>query len=178
MKFWKLYREEKVSKEELRYRRLKDAFDGVHYDISDELIDRLADDYIENLANFNHLFEGTIELLEYLKDTYNLHIITNGFEEIQSKKMKNSKILHYFDQIITSESVGVKKPDPKVFNFALNIAKAAKENSMMIGDSLEADIQGALNVGMHAIHCVFDEMSATDTQITSVTSLLELKKYL
>jgi putative hydrolase of the HAD superfamily len=178
LKYWKLYRNEKVSKEELRYARLKKSFDAVNYVISDTLIDKLAIDYIESLADFNHLFEGTFELLDYLKEKYTLHIITNGFEEIQSKKMINSKIHHYFDQVITSESVGLKKPNARVFNFALESANAKKENSIMIGDSLEADIQGALSVGLQAIHCVFDTASPTDKDIVSVKYLLEIKQYL
>jgi putative hydrolase of the HAD superfamily len=178
LKYWKLYRNEKVSKEELRYARLKKSFDAVNYLISDTLIDKLAIDYIESLADFNHLFEGTFELLDYLKEKYTLHIITNGFDEIQSKKMINSKIHHYFDQVITSESVGLKKPNARVFNFALESANAKKENSIMIGDSLEADIQGALNVGLKAIHCVFDNASPTDKDIVSVKYLLEIKKHL
>ena len=172
------YKPGKVSKEELRYGRLKNSFDAVNYEISDQLIDKLAIDFIENLANFNHLFEGTFELLDYLKDKYTLHIITNGFEEIQSKKMINSKIHHYFDQIITSESVGVKKPNPRVFEFALEVANAKKENSIMIGDSLEADINGALSAGLHAIHCVFDNPKSTDEDFITVNSLLEIKEYL
>jgi putative hydrolase of the HAD superfamily len=178
LKYWKLYRNEKVSKEELRYARLKNSFDAVNFEISDELIDKLAIEYIDNLAEFNHLFDGTFELLDYLKDKYTLHIITNGFEEIQSKKMVNSKINHYFDQIITSESVGVKKPNSKVFEYALESANAKKENSIMIGDSLEADIYGAINVGLKAIHCVFDTISETDKEIVSVNHLSEIKQYL
>ena len=178
LKYWKLYRNEKVSKEELRYARLKKSFDAVNYTISDDLIEQLATAYIDNLSEFNHLFEGAFELLDYLKEKYTLHIITNGFEEVQNKKIVNSKLYHYFDQIITSESVGVKKPNPKVFNFALESAKATKENSMMIGDSLEADIQGALNFGLKAIHCVFDDATPTENGIVSVTTLLEIKQYL
>jgi putative hydrolase of the HAD superfamily len=178
LKYWKLYRNEKVSKEELRYARLKKSFDAVNYVISDTLIDKLAIEYIDSLADFNHLFEGTFELLDYLKEKYTLHIITNGFEEIQSKKMLNSKINQYFDQVITSESVGVKKPNSLVFKYALESANAKKENSIMIGDSLEADIHGALNVGLKAIHCVFDTASATDEAIVSVNHLLEIKQYL
>ena len=178
LKYWKLYRNEKVSKEELRYARLKKSFDAVNYTISDDLIDQLATAYIDNLSEFNHLFEGAFELLDYLKEKYTLHIITNGFEEVQNKKMVNSKLYHYFDQIITSESVGVKKPNPKVFNFALESANARKDNSIMIGDSLEADIQGALDVGLDAIHCVFDDVTATGKNIVSVKKLLEIKQYL
>ena len=144
LQYWKLYREEKVTKSELRYQRLKKTFDAVNYSISDILIDEIADQYIEFLPHFNYLFDGTFEILDYLKEKYSLHIITNGFEEIQTKKMESSKILHYFNAIITSESVGVKKPNPKVFYHALKVAGAKQENSIMIGDSIEADVLGAL----------------------------------
>ncbi|WP_299012226.1 YjjG family noncanonical pyrimidine nucleotidase [uncultured Polaribacter sp.] len=178
LKYWRLYRDEKITKEVLRYERLKSAFDAVNYTIEDNLINKIADAYIDNLSNFNHLFEGTIEILEYLKPKYTLHIITNGFAEIQSKKMKNSKIDHYFKAVITSESVGVKKPNPKVFNYALEVANAKTNNAIMIGDSLEADIKGAMNIGLKAIHCVFDNFTPTDKNITSINSLLQLKQYL
>ena len=79
-RYWKLYREEKVTKERLRYRRLKDVFDTLKFSISDDLINLIAIKYIDFLPEFNHLFDGTFELLDYLKDKYTLHIITNGFE--------------------------------------------------------------------------------------------------
>jgi len=176
--YWKLYREEKVTKESLRYARLKDVFDILKYSISDDLINLIAVKYIDFLPEFNHLFDGTFELLDYLKEKYQLHIITNGFEEIQQKKMISANIHHYFKEVITSESVGVKKPNPKVFLHALEVAKAKKEESIMIGDNLEADIQGALNVGLQAIHCNFDQQTVMDKKIVSVTSLLEIKQYL
>ena len=179
LKYWKLYRNEKVSKEALRYERLKKSFDAINYNVSDALIDTLATAYIDNLSNFNHLFEGTLELLDYLKEKkYSLHIITNGFEEVQNKKMINSKLYPYFEQIITSESVGVKKPDSRVFEHALKVSNAKRENSIMIGDSLEADIHGAINVGLSAIHCVFDATTPIDKNVNVVTSLLEIKRYL
>ena len=178
LKFWRLYREEKISKEYLRYQRLKEAFDVVNYDASDDLINVLAIKYIEIMPNFNHLFEGTFDILDYLKEKYQLHIITNGFEEVQSRKMKSSNIDHYFNQVITSESVGVKKPNPRVFEYALNIANASKENSIMIGDSIEADIEGALNFGLKAIHCDFENTGDINTLFDTVNSLSDLKKYL
>lgn len=178
LQYWKLYREEKVTKSELRYQRLKKTFEAVNYSISDILIDEIADQYIEFLPHFNYLFDGTFEILDYLKEKYSLHIITNGFEEIQTKKMESSKILHYFNAIITSESVGVKKPNPKVFYHALKVAGAKQENSIMIGDSIEADVLGALNIGVDAIHCNFDNKKNIDYNFKSITSLLELKQYL
>jgi putative hydrolase of the HAD superfamily len=178
LEYWKLYREEKISKDELRYGRLKNTFDAVNYAITDDLIDIIAVEYIDFLPDFNHLFEYTFEILEYLKDKYQLHIITNGFEEIQIKKMESSNILHYFNSVITSESVGVKKPNPKVFYHALEVANAKKENSIMIGDNIEADVLGAINIGMQAIHCNFEQEKVVDLNIISIASLLELKQYL
>ncbi len=177
-KYWKLYREEKVSKSDLRYYRLKEAFDMLKHSITDESIDMIAIKYIEYLPNFNHIFTGTIELLEYLKEKYQLHIITNGFEEIQTLKLQKSGLFDYFDQIITSESVGVKKPNPKIFHHALKVSNARKENSIMIGDNLEADIRGAMNVGLQTIHCNFENELFDTKNIVSVASLLEIKQYL
>ena len=176
--FWRMYREEKISKEDLRYQRLKTVFDKIDFSISDDYINKIAVDYINYLPNFNHLFDDTFEVLDYLKNKYTLHIITNGFEEIQTKKMESSNILQYFDKVITSESVGVKKPNPKVFTYALELANANNKNSIMIGDSIEADIDGALNVGMKAIHCNFENETIQTTNFVSITSLKEIKQYL
>lgn len=178
LRYWKLYREEKVDKNTLRYGRLKEAFDAINVFVEDEQINQLAIDYIDNLPLFNHLFDGTEELLNYLKDKYELHIITNGFEEIQSLKMKQSGIHHYFKEIITSESVGVKKPNPLVFNHALERANALPANSVMIGDNLEADIMGALDCNFSVIHCNFMNTENVPKNIRSVNYLLEIKQYL
>lgn len=178
LEYWRLYREEKISKSALRYERLKKTFDAVNYEISDDLIDIIAIEYIDFLPHFVHLFNGTFEILDYLKDKYKLHIITNGFEEIQTKKMESSKIAHYFQEIITSDSVGVKKPNPKVFQHALKVANASLENSIMIGDSIEADIFGAINIGMKALHCNFDNSQIANNEFVSISSLLEIKQYL
>ena len=177
-KYWKLYREEKLSKAALRYARLKETFHALKYEISDEKINSLAKEYILQLPNFNHLFDGTLELLDYLKEKYTLHIITNGFEEVQTLKMKKSKIFHYFTEVITSESVGVKKPNPKVFLHAMKKAGSSPKESLMIGDNIEADIQGALATGMKAIHCNFENTGIIPNNITSVRHLLEIKQYI
>ena len=152
LKFWKLYREEKITKEELRYQRLKSVFDEMKYPATDEIIHVLSEEYINHLSSFNSLFPNTIEVLDYLRPNYKLHIITNGFQEVQEKKLRNSGIHGFFDQIIDSEMAGVKKPNPIIFNLALNKAGAKPERSLMIGDSLEADILGAKSLGFHTIH--------------------------
>tara|TARA_R110002051_G_scaffold302135_1_gene370420 strand:- start:15718 stop:16407 length:690 start_codon:yes stop_codon:yes gene_type:complete len=152
LKFWKLYREEKITKSELRYQRLKSVFDAIGYPATDDIINTLSNEYINNLSTYNTLFPNTIEVLDYLQPKYKLHIITNGFQEIQEKKLRNSGIHKYFNQIIDSELAGVKKPNPIIFNLALLKAGAEPQSSLMIGDSLEADILGAKAVGFHTIH--------------------------
>lgn len=175
--YWKLYREEKVTKEELRYGRLKDTFNKIKFEISDEIIDFLANDYIEALPNNNYLFEGTHEILEHLQNNYQLHIITNGFNEVQFKKIENSGISSFFDKIITSEEVGVKKPNPQIFKYALEKTNAKSNESIMIGDNWEADIMGAKNAGLDAIYCNFDSQPVGEN-IKSVNNLIEIKKFL
>lgn len=150
--YWKLYREGKIDKETLRFERLKIVFDKLNYATTDTLIHEMSDAYIQVLPEYNALFDGATEMLAFLKEHYTLHMITNGFRDVQHFKMRNAGLLPYFDTITDSSSVGVKKPDAKIFNHALTVAKVLPQEAVMIGDSLEADIQGALAVGMHAIH--------------------------
>ena len=177
VEYWKKYREDKVSKENLRRGRLIDSFNFFDLIYTTEKIDEIADAYIQELPFDNHLFEGAVEILDYLILKYRLHIITNGFEEVQHKKLKNSGIDHYFSTVTTSEEVGVKKPNPKVFLTALNKANSLPTQSVMIGDSLEADILGANNIGMQTIFYNYRNESISK-KIKSIDSLLEIKNYL
>jgi len=177
LEYWKLYREDKVSKEDLRFGRLNDTFLALNVNVDSNTILKLSDDYIDNLSSFNHLFDYTFEILDYLKTDYNLHIITNGFDEVQHKKMTKSNILNYFETVTSSETVGVKKPNPEIFNHALSIAKSKVETSVMIGDSFEADILGAKNIGMDVIFFDINNLNL-DQSIKSVDNLRDLKRYL
>ena len=177
VEYWKKYREDKVSKENLRRGRLIDSFNFFDLIYTTEKIDEIADAYIQELPFDNHLFEGAVEILDYLILKYKLHIITNGFEEVQHKKLKNSGIDHYFSTVTTSEEVGLKKPNPKVFLTALNKANSFPTQSVMIGDSLEADILGANNIGMQTIFYNYRNESISK-KIKSIDSLLEIKNYL
>ncbi|SFU31566.1 putative hydrolase of the HAD superfamily [Pustulibacterium marinum] len=174
---WKLFREEKIGKEELRFSRLNTTFTQMNVTVADDMIYQLADDYITHLSTFNHLFDGVHEVLTYLKPNYKLHIITNGFQEVQNYKLKNSRIADYFDCVIDSEMVGVKKPNPLIFEYSLKKASVEATKSLMIGDNAEADILGAKNVGMHTIHFNSNEEDELDEGIT-IYKLEELKKYL
>ena len=176
-KYWKLYREEKVTKDQLRHGRLKDTFDFLKLVVTNELIEAMAVEYIRVLPENNQLFDGTLEILEHLSLKYQMHIITNGFQEVQHLKLEKSGIAHYFNQIITSESVGFQKPHPEIFHHAMKVANTTPQESMMIGDNWEADIMGAYHAGMHVIFCNYHQEPVGEN-IKSVTHLLQLKQYL
>ena len=149
---WKLYRENKITQEDLRFNRLNKTFEKLNYSASIGLIDKISEQYITYLSTFPHLFEGAIELLEALKSRFRLHIITNGFDKVQQFKIENSGIKSFFEFVFTAEKVGFKKPHPEIFIQSLKTVNTTAEASIMIGDSFEADILGALNQGMQAIH--------------------------
>ena len=117
---------------------------------------QLAEDfglaYIEESPYKTELFPFSHEILNYLKEQYTLHIITNGFQEVQHIKLEKSNLSHYFETIITSEQVGIKKPNPQIFEYALNNTGAKAEESIMNGDDLEVDIIGAKILGMEQVY--------------------------
>jgi len=170
---WKLFREELIDKETLRYRRLKETFTEINVDLPDELLFKISDKYIYHLSKQTHLLDGTITLLEYLSPKYTLHIITNGFAEVQEGKLNNTNLSEYFNVIINSEMAGVKKPNPIIFEKALGLANVSKDSSLMIGDSFEADVLGALNFGMDAI-CYNYHKDDLPNHIKQVSHLEEL----
>jgi putative hydrolase of the HAD superfamily len=172
--YWNKYRNDEVSKSKLRYGRLKDTFDSLNYDITDLEINKMSDIYIESLADHNYLLPNSKSILDYLFSKYKLHIITNGFEEVQLQKIVSSDIQSYFSKIITSESVGVKKPNPIIFNEALKRANALACESIMIGDNIEADIYGALESGFSAILFNYHKINPPK-EITTIDNLIELK---
>jgi len=175
--YWERFAREEITKEVLRYGRLKDTFARIGADVHDEHIYYIADYFIDNLANYSHVFEGTYEALDYLKDKYRLHIITNGPQEVQDLKLVNSKLDHYFITVTNSEKAGVKKPNPKIFELALHTAQTEASKSVMIGDNMVADVEGALNVGMQAVY--FNEHQIkNERNFLEISKLIELKNIL
>ncbi|WP_231459252.1 MULTISPECIES: YjjG family noncanonical pyrimidine nucleotidase [unclassified Pedobacter] len=149
-KLWADYHLGKITKDFLRAERFSKTFLelGIH---PDAVPHQFEDDYVCISPTKTNLFEGAENVLSYLQQKYTLHIISNGFKETTLTKMDFSALNPYFSNVIISEDVGVNKPNPVIFEYALDKAKALKAESIMIGDSLEADIYGALNFGMDAI---------------------------
>lgn len=175
--YWKLYRDNKISKEALRTGRLQDCFKDMKMNVPSLVIENLSNNYIKFLPNYNNLLEDTLEVLNYLQPRYKLHIITNGFEEVQRAKLLNSQISDYFTTVTTSEEAGVKKPHSDIFFKALQKSNALPENSLMVGDNYEADIGGAFKVGMHTVFFDYYQLNET-RESPGIQKLKELKLYL
>jgi len=150
-RYWNLYRQNKVTKIEVRDGRFKDTLAFFKIDNLSKKATELSHQYVTLSPTKTNLFPHTHDVLSKLSQNYKLHIITNGFSEVQDVKLTKSNLKQYFNIIVCSEETGFKKPHKSVFNTALNQAKTTNQQSVMIGDSFEADIIGALKVGMKAI---------------------------
>lgn len=147
---WAQYHLGQITKQALRAERFRKTF--LELGIKPELIPtQFEDDYVTMGPTKTNLFAGAEKVLSYLQNKYHLHIISNGFKEAVLTKMAVSNLNPYFKNVVISEDVGVNKPDKAIFEHALNLAKAQKQESIMIGDSLEADVYGAQNFGIKAI---------------------------
>lgn len=175
--YWKLYRDGNITQQDLRYGRLRDTFKLLEFDVDDNLLHIVSEEYIELLPVNSHLHDGAVEILDYLKGRYSLHIITNGPDKVQELKLANSNLTHYFDTVTNSEMAGCKKPHAGIFEYALKLANADKATSIMIGDCIEADVQGALDFGLDAIFYNEHGHNAPTT-IRQVNRLIDLKELL
>jgi putative hydrolase of the HAD superfamily len=174
---WEKYRKGEISKRYLNVHRFHITL--LEFGIDDRAFaGRFAAEYLHRSPRKKALFPYVIEVLEYLQEKYILHIITNGFEEVQEIKIKSNELDKYFTTITTSEEAGSKKPDLQIFKFALGKAGAIPEESLMVGDDLEVDIAGAKAAGMDGLFCNFDNLSHNVKATYEVKSFAEIKEIL
>lgn len=174
-RLWDLYRVGKIAKEELRGKRFHLTL--LDYGIDDnEMAENIGLDYTTISPTLVNLFPNAIEILDYLYPKYQLHIITNGFSEVQDVKLKTSGMDKYFDKVITSEEAGFKKPDTKIFSFALIKTNAEIGESVMIGDDYEVDIMGARNFGMDQVFFNPSKLNNQNGCSFEVSNLIDLKE--
>jgi putative hydrolase of the HAD superfamily len=177
-RLWDRYTKGFIKQEELRWKRVYLSL--LDFKVANEpLAKAMSQAYLEILPNKTHLFPYTIEILEYLKQKeYKMHLITNGFESVQFKKIKNSGLADYFIEVITSEASNSLKPQKEIFEYALKNAKASVEKSIMIGDNESADIQGGINIGMDTIFVNHIQVVPTVPATYTITHLKELENIL
>jgi putative hydrolase of the HAD superfamily len=174
-RLWDRYTKGFIKQEELRWKRIYLSL--LEYKIADEALSKeMSVDYLDILPNKKNLFPYTIEILDYLKNKdYKMHLITNGFESVQFKKIKNSNIADYFIEVITSEASNSLKPNKEIFDYDLKASNAKLESSIMIGDNESADIQGAINAGMDSIFVNHLQVEPTVPATHTITHLKELE---
>ena len=174
-KLWELYRAGKISQIDLRRERFQRtlAYFGIH-DFA--LSEAIGEQYISICPKKNQLLPSAIEVLEYLSKKYKLHIITNGFHKVQHVKLKYANLTKYFDSIITSEQIGVMKPNPKIFEFALETANAKSSESVYVGDDLKVDIIGCQNCGIDGIYFNPNSEKHTEKVAFEISCLSQLKE--
>ncbi|NLZ95964.1 MAG: HAD-IA family hydrolase, partial [Bacteroidales bacterium] len=133
-------------------------------------------DFLERTTHKTKLVDGTMDLLNYLKPKYKMHILSNGFKEVQYKKIENSGLKSYFDKVILSDELGIHKPHVDFFTHALEQANASRSETIMIGDSWDADIVGAYNSNIDQLWLNPEEIQPEDfTPTYSVRALGEIK---
>lgn len=177
-RLWDRYTKGFIKQDELRWKRIYLSL--LDFKVADEsLAKKMSQDYLAILPNKKNLFPYTIEILEYLKSKqYKMHLITNGFESVQFKKIENSNLAPYFIEVITSEASNSLKPQVAIFEYALAKSNASLESSIMIGDNESADIQGAINVGMDSIFVNHLQIKPTVPATYTITHLKELESIL
>ena len=177
-RLWDRYTKGFIKQEELRWKRVYLSL--LDFKVANEPLAReMSQAYLEILPNKKHLFPYTIEILDYLKQKdYKMHLITNGFESVQFKKIQNSGLQDYFIEVITSEASNSLKPHKDIFEYALKNAKASVAESIMIGDNESADIQGGINMGMDTVFVNHIQAIPTIPATYTITHLKELETIL
>lgn len=177
-KLWERYRNGYIKQEELRIKRMWLTL--LDFKVANEdLARQLSELFLQLLPTRTILFPDTKEVLQYLTDKdYQLHLITNGFELTQHGKLKSSGLSHFFKHVITSEGSNSLKPQKEIFDYALMKSGAKLEESIMIGDTIEVDIAGAIAAGMDQVHVNYNNTVQSLKPTYTITELKQLKEFL
>jgi putative hydrolase of the HAD superfamily len=174
---WRLYREGEIGREFLRYERFKRTLEELGLN-NEKVTRQIAEDYLVITPTKTQIFPDATDTLLYLKKKYALHVITNGFNEVQFKKLINSGLDIFFTSIVTSDSAGYRKPDKRIFAHALSSVNAKKTQSLMIGDDWEADIMGAKKFGIDQVFYNPKQIAVAGAPTYEIMKLAELKAIL
>lgn len=178
LKLWELYRNHEIDKQTLILQRFSYVLSPLGIEDKKTIL-AINNDFLQRTTTKTRLVPGAIELLEYLRPSYKLYILSNGFREVQSKKLINSGLAPYFDRMILSEDANIQKPHKEIFDFALKNTNSRRSESLMIGDSWDADIVGAYNSKIAQLWLNPEELPAQGfTPTYTVKSLEEIKSIL
>jgi YjjG family noncanonical pyrimidine nucleotidase len=176
--YWALLERKEITADELRRRRFKTAFAKLNVHIEEALGLEMNAVFLESLPSKKALIEGAIDILDYLKPNYQLHILSNGYQGLQTQKMKSGGIFDYFDELITVDKAKALKPDRAIFEYALRCTNASVSNSLMIGDNYEADIKGAINAEFDTVFYNPAKQKTIEKPTFDISELAEMKQFL
>ena len=174
---WEKYDHDEIDREFIRTRRFEMVLTQLGLKTAD-IPDDISNTYLSICPTKENVIPDTFEVLDYLKGSYQMHIITNGFDDIQDTKLNSSNLRGYFDRVFTSEAVGYKKPSKEMFNKAVEMIGVDKKSCLMIGDNLETDIKGALNASLDVIFFNPDQLKHDLPVTYEIQKLLDLKSIL
>lgn len=174
---WRLYQSNKITQTQLRATRFPRTFVKLGMQEADAPAG-LSEEFTDILPLKAAVFPFTHEVLDYLKPKYELHLITNGFRDMQYTKLKSSGLTDYFQEIVTSECCGHLKPDCRIFEHALERTGAAAAESLMVGDNLECDVLGARNSGIDQVYFNPEKRRHFAETTYEISCLSELKSFL
>lgn len=170
---WDRYDRGLIDQSVIRHDRFTLVFNACGIDDSSRVPEFTAN-FLRELPMKKNLLPRALHVLEYLKPRYTMSIVTNGFEEVQSKKIQSAGIGHYFAHVITSQRAGNKKPSAEIFRFALQHSGHSAGDAVMIGDNLLTDIAGARAAGLDAIHYNPQGTSRASNVVREIRQLDEL----
>ncbi|WP_346857101.1 YjjG family noncanonical pyrimidine nucleotidase [uncultured Draconibacterium sp.] len=181
---WAAYRKKEISKKELTRKRFQLTFDQLQITGIDS--DEMNSAYLAEMPKQKVLEPGTLDVLEYLKqERYKLFIITNGFSEVQHKKLHSSGLAPFFEKVFISEELKCPKPGHLIFEHAIKSSNAKKGRSLMIGDDWDVDVIGALKFGIDSVYYSAEKRGIMNPRSNKYkntlyyfTHLLELKTIL
>ncbi|TAJ14161.1 noncanonical pyrimidine nucleotidase, YjjG family [Marinilabiliaceae bacterium JC017] len=177
LRLWNLYRRGKVTRQALNFDRFYLPFSEAGFD-DPVIAGQFGKDYLAISPTKTKLMPYTLELLNYLKAKYTLHIITNGFREVQERKLEMCGIRPYFNKVFISDLIGVQKPNIRFFEYAVKSTNARKKESLVVGDSLEVDIAGAQNYGLDHVFFNSKQISHEKKVMLEISSLKQLFDFL
>jgi YjjG family noncanonical pyrimidine nucleotidase len=176
--YWALLEKREITSDYIRKNRFKTALSILGVDIDEFFSLKMTEVFIELLPQKKLLIEGALELLDYLKPHYQLHIISNGYTDMQLQKMRSSGINHYFTEVITHEKAKALKPEKAIFDYALKRTNATFSNSLMIGDNYDADIMGAINAQFDTVYYNPEKRETVEKPTYDIALLTEMRAFL
>jgi putative hydrolase of the HAD superfamily len=175
IELWEAYGKGEITKDFLMAERFR--YPLARMGVNDqELAEEIGHQYLEILPTKTALMPYAIETLDYLSSKYPLTIISNGFTEVQYRKIRSSNIEHYFSHIVLSEAAGALKPDKRIFEYAMQLNNCSNpKECIMIGDSYEADIVGAQNAEIDQVYYPLNTDAENKKATYRIKSLRELR---